>query len=147
MEAGAMSVSNSHTMGGDNLAQSRVPGDPRALVIFGATGDLSFRKLAPALFNLHRRKRLPHPFLVIGCGRSPMTSEDFRERVLAKLSDSGRGNLSHWSEFAASLFLSPTGLRFHRIIPRASRCASCSGQRTRHYGQSHILSGGSSCCI
>ena len=80
-----MVVSNSNMIGGNNLAQSRVPGDPCALVIFGATGDLSFRKLAPALFNLHQRKRLPQPFLVIGCGRSPMTNDDFRERVRAKL--------------------------------------------------------------
>ena len=99
-----MGVSNSNMTSGNNLAQSRVPGDPCALVIFGATGDLSFRKLAPALFNLHQRKRLPQPFLVIGCGRSPMTNDDFRERVRAKLSDSGQSDLSGWSDFAASLF-------------------------------------------
>jgi glucose-6-phosphate 1-dehydrogenase len=104
MEAREMGQNNSNMTGGSKLAQSRVPSEPCALVIFGATGDLSFRKLLPALFNLYQRGRLPRPLLVIGCGRSSMTSDDFRQRVLEKLSDSGQQNLSHWSDFAASLF-------------------------------------------
>ena len=55
---------------------------PSVLVIFGASGDLTRRKLVPALESLARSKRLPPQFAVVGVGRTPMTDEDFRAKVL-----------------------------------------------------------------
>lgn len=52
------------------------------LVIFGASGDLTARKLIPALFNLHLAKQLPKNFAVLGVSRSNMTNEAFRDRVV-----------------------------------------------------------------
>ena len=46
--------------------------EPCTLVILGASGDLTRRKLVPALFNLYQTKVLPDPFLIVGCGRSEM---------------------------------------------------------------------------
>ena len=51
------------------------------MVIFGASGDLTRRKLIPALYNLAKNKLLSHDFAVIGVARSPMSSEDYRKRV------------------------------------------------------------------
>ncbi len=79
------------------LVVSLQPGDVRGsfcieeipresgLVIFGASGDLTSRKLAPALFSLYRKKRLPQGFFLVGCARSPMREEEFRARLSAAL--------------------------------------------------------------
>src|SRR5947209_5653957 len=61
------------------------PAGPNALVIFGASGDLTKRKLIPALINLKRDKLLPENFAVIGMSRSPMSDEDFRQRMTEDL--------------------------------------------------------------
>ena len=51
---------------------------PQAAVIFGASGDLTKRKLLPAFWHLWLRERLPTGFALVGYARSPMTSEEFR---------------------------------------------------------------------
>ena len=56
--------------------------DPMTIVIFGASGDLSKRKLVPALYHLHDNGFLPDRYAVIGMSRSPMTDEAFREANL-----------------------------------------------------------------
>jgi len=54
---------------------------PSALVIFGASGDLTRRKLVPGLANLARHKRLPDEFAVVGVGRSDFDDEAFRAKI------------------------------------------------------------------
>ena len=51
---------------------------PTILVIFGGSGDLTYRKLMPALYNLYLDKYMPEKFLIIGIGRSPFTHISFR---------------------------------------------------------------------
>ncbi|MCY3791137.1 MAG: hypothetical protein OXH63_20365, partial [Gemmatimonadetes bacterium] len=48
------------------MIQQRIP-DPCALVIFGASGDLTRRKLVPAIWHLHHQGRLPQAFHLVGC--------------------------------------------------------------------------------
>lgn len=55
--------------------------DPCVLVIFGASGDLTARKLIPALANLTRDKLLPQEFAVVGFARSDYTDETIRKRL------------------------------------------------------------------
>ena len=62
----------------DGLRLEPTPG-PTTLVIFGATGDLTRRKLLPALYNLSRGQRLPARFSVIGVAREDQGDERFRE--------------------------------------------------------------------
>jgi len=52
-----------------------------SVVIFGADGDLSSKKILPTLFNLWRRRLLPRDVLVFGFARSPMTDETFRKHI------------------------------------------------------------------
>jgi glucose-6-phosphate 1-dehydrogenase len=61
----------------DNLRIEATPG-PTTLVIFGASGDLTRRKLLPAVYHLARNQRLPPRFAVIGVGRTQMDDEKFR---------------------------------------------------------------------
>ena len=56
--------------------------DNQMLVIFGASGDLTARKLIPSLFNLYLAKQLPENFVVLGVSRSDLSDEAFRNRVV-----------------------------------------------------------------
>src|SRR5579883_3234657 len=57
------------------------PGDPCAMVIFGASGDLTKRKLIPALYNLAKDNLLAKEFAVIGFARNEMSTEEFRAKL------------------------------------------------------------------
>jgi glucose-6-phosphate 1-dehydrogenase len=57
------------------------------MVIFGATGDLTKRKLFPALYNLAKEDFLPHKFAIIGVGRQEMETKDFREQIVSDLKE------------------------------------------------------------
>src|SRR5512136_1308906 len=76
-----------------------VPSDPCSIVILGATGDLTARKLMPALFSLYRNGGLPKPFLIVGCGRTQWTDADFRGRM-AEAIRAGGGDVSLWQQFS-----------------------------------------------
>jgi glucose-6-phosphate 1-dehydrogenase len=64
----------------EGLRLRRTP-EPCALVIFGASGDLTQRKLMPALYSLAFRRLLPERFAVVGAARTEMTSEAWREQM------------------------------------------------------------------
>lgn len=51
------------------------------LVIFGASGDLTYRKLVPAVFDLYNQKLLPEHFAILGLGRTNLTDADFRSKM------------------------------------------------------------------
>lgn len=77
------------------------------LVIFGATGDLTARKLIPALYNLAREGQLPPHFACIGFARREKTNEMFREEMLAAIHQYSRSkpiNLELWNNFKEKLF-------------------------------------------
>jgi glucose-6-phosphate 1-dehydrogenase len=63
----------------------RQPAPPCALVLFGASGDLAKRKLIPALYNLAAAGFLPDEFAVVGISRSPMSDDDFRQKMIQDL--------------------------------------------------------------
>jgi glucose-6-phosphate 1-dehydrogenase len=71
-----MDLSNLDDIRGSFCVETR-PG-PCGIIIFGASGDLTYRKLIPALFNLYNRDLLPDEFFVLGCARTPMSDEEFR---------------------------------------------------------------------
>jgi glucose-6-phosphate 1-dehydrogenase len=79
------------------------PTDPCAVLILGATGDLTSRKLMPALFNLYLSGGLPEPFVVVGAGRTAWSDEEFRERMRAAVDPAGV-NADAWARFGAMLF-------------------------------------------
>ena len=81
--------------------------EPYTLVILGASGDLTRRKLVPALFNLYQTKVLPDPFLIVGCGRSEMNDVEFRDSVGTFARSSGEAPEKEWHNFAANLHYMP----------------------------------------
>jgi glucose-6-phosphate 1-dehydrogenase len=77
-------------------------GDSCLLVIFGASGDLTHRKLVPGLYNLACAGCMNPQFEVLGVGRTPMSSEAFREKMreaVGTSSDARGYNESAWHEF------------------------------------------------
>ena len=81
-------------------------GDSCVLVIFGASGDLTRRKLIPGLYNLACVGCMNPQFEVLGVGRTPMTSEEFRAKMREAVSQSSdtRGfDESQWKEFERRL--------------------------------------------
>ncbi len=77
------------------------------VVIFGASGDLTKRKLIPALYNLALEKRLPDRFAVVGYARSEMSHEEFRVKMrdaVKEFSRTGLKDKTVWQDFAKTLF-------------------------------------------
>lgn len=62
------------------LQQDRTP-EPLILVIFGASGDLTARKLIPAIYHLKQQRRLPPQLTIVGTARRPWSHDYFREQM------------------------------------------------------------------
>ncbi len=90
----------------DRLAPAQPPGAPPcAFVVFGATGDLTRRKLMPALYNLAAGRRLPDGFAMVGCARRPWSAAEFRDRMREGVSEFSRTPLldATWDALAPRL--------------------------------------------
>jgi glucose-6-phosphate 1-dehydrogenase len=82
------------------------PADPCTIVIFGASGDLSRRKLVPALYGLAARDCLARRFAIIGFARTPMSDESFQRSAvdsIKKFGDASSANEAECKEFAQAL--------------------------------------------
>ena len=80
--------------------------DPCTLIIFGGSGDLTSRKLIPALYSLFTQNQLPNPFTIVGCGRTELSDDQYRAKLKTRFQDSGL-DLSQWDEFASFLHYFP----------------------------------------
>jgi glucose-6-phosphate 1-dehydrogenase len=87
------------------LMQERTP-EPLILVIFGASGDLTARKLIPAVYNLKQQRRLPPELTIVGVARRDWSHDYFREQMRKGLEEyaQGVGAEELWQDFAQGLF-------------------------------------------
>nr|WP_321451058.1 glucose-6-phosphate dehydrogenase [uncultured Carboxylicivirga sp.] len=77
------------------------------LVIFGASGDLTYRKLIPAVFDLHNQNLLPKKFAILGIGRTEIENEDFRNKMqegIEQFSVTDTSNKESVKKFVDQLF-------------------------------------------
>jgi glucose-6-phosphate 1-dehydrogenase len=79
---------------------------PLTVVIFGASGDLTARKLLPALYQLHVKKRLPDEARIVGVARSSFTDSEFRDKMAKAVQEGDKEawQQANWNEFAKKLF-------------------------------------------
>ena len=86
------------------LGLRRTP-DPCVLVIFGASGDLTAKKLMPALYALAYRRLLPKGFAIVGAARSEGTDEQFREQMKQAVQAHARDPFDQavWDDLAAGI--------------------------------------------
>src|SRR5690349_16282535 len=89
----------------EGLATRGVP-QPCSIVIFGATGDLTHRKLVPALYNLAADGELPPAVAVIGFARRPKNDDQFRQEMEEATRKFSRQTVRDdiWKTFAQSIF-------------------------------------------
>jgi glucose-6-phosphate 1-dehydrogenase len=79
---------------------------PSTAVIFGANGDLTKRKLIPALYRLRQESRLPRNFAVLGISRTPLSDDAFRARLrdgVERYLENSPFDAALWDEFAAGI--------------------------------------------
>lgn len=91
-------------------AENRIVKPPATLlVIFGASGDLTSRKLIPALCNLAEDQYLPENFIVIGSSRSKLSDDEFRAKVYEGIKKYSRRPISPavWEKFSKNLHYQP----------------------------------------
>jgi glucose-6-phosphate 1-dehydrogenase len=83
------------------VAPTGKPGDPCVMVIFGAAGDLTRRKLIPALYNLERSGLLSKEFAVVGVARSQKTTEEYRTKISEDIKQFATGKVEPalWESF------------------------------------------------
>jgi glucose-6-phosphate 1-dehydrogenase len=79
---------------------------PNTVVIFGASGDLTSRKLIPALYLLHQKGRLPKETRVVGVSRTPFSHDAWRAELAATTEKfcGKEFDAAKWQSFASSIF-------------------------------------------
>ncbi len=87
------------------LQQERTA-DPSIIVIFGASGDLTQRKLIPAIYQIKRERRLPPEVTIVGVARRDWTHDYFRQHLREGIDEFGNGvgNEELWQDFAQGIF-------------------------------------------
>lgn len=78
----------------------------QVIIIFGASGDLTYRKLIPALYALYNQSMMPEKFKILGVGRTEITTEEFKVKMVEginKFSEPNHINNTQITEFSASL--------------------------------------------
>lgn len=90
------------------LQQDRIP-EPQILIVFGASGDLTQRKIVPALYQMRRERRLPPEFTFVGVARRDWSHDYFREHLKEGIEayGSGIGFEAIWNDFAKGVFYCP----------------------------------------
>ena len=90
------------------LSQERMP-EPQILTIFGASGDLTQRKLIPALYQMYLERRLPPELTIVGVARRQWSHDFFREHSREGIEQFGGGLGAEevWQTFAKGLFYCP----------------------------------------
>src|SRR5258708_39689587 len=88
------------------LAETRKTVEPCSIVIFGASGDLTSRKLIPALYHLFKEKQMPPEFRVIGFARREKSDDSWRTELRQALNQFSRTKPVDdkvWQEFAKNI--------------------------------------------
>ncbi len=94
-------------VGSCRLGEARKSLDPCSIVIFGASGDLTARKLIPALYHLAKEKQMPPDYRVVGFARREKTDESWRQELRQDLEQFSRTHpidQGVWNDFAKHIF-------------------------------------------
>ena len=129
----------------EGIAAEEIPGEPVfrearpepcVVVIFGITGDLSKRKLLPALYNLMADGSLPENFAVIGVSRSDATTAELREQLRLSVMELGGQRISDaatWEKFAGAIEFTRGAAEepatYHRLKEQLAAVDSAKGTR------------------
>ena len=124
----------------EGLSTKAVP-QPCAIVIFGATGDLTHRKLVPALYNIAADGELPPAVAVVGFARRPKTDDEFRKEMEEATRKFSRQTVRDeiWDGFAKSLFYHQSEFGDEAGYEKLARASRPARPGERHARQSPFL--------
>src|SRR6266481_10114989 len=101
-----MQLADATAATGNSASGAGRQGDPCVMVIFGASGDLTKRKLIPALYNLAKDNLLSKDFALVGFARNELSSEQFRNMIGKEIGEYATTkvdpDLWHW--FASRIY-------------------------------------------
>src|SRR3990172_9643261 len=126
---------------GADLVRAEPTPEPCAIVIFGASGDLTRRMLLPALYNLAADEQLPPQCAIVGFARTEWNNDEFRDHAKAAVTQFSRRPMESalWERFAASLFYvachydrAPSHARLTRRLERLEQERSIPGNHPYH---------------
>src|SRR5437870_6946986 len=87
--------------------------EPCIVVIFGASGDLTKRKLVPALYRLVQERLVPAEFAIVGLARTEMSDDEFRDKMkesVAEFSEAKKVDEEVWHSFAQGIYHVPADI-------------------------------------
>jgi glucose-6-phosphate 1-dehydrogenase len=125
----------------EGLGLARTP-EPCVLVIFGASGDLTRRKLFPALYSLAFRRLLPDPFAVVGTARSDLSGEEFRSQMEKAVREHGRDEFRQevWDALAGATHYAATDFADdHSLDELVAMLTRIDGERGTRGNRIHYL--------
>lgn len=103
-----MSTATLHAPSPSSAPASLSSAEPCVIVIFGASGDLTHRKLIPSLYDLFRQGVLPRGTQILGVSRTPMSDDAFRDKLLPSAQKfAGAFDADVWKRFAQSVYYQP----------------------------------------
>ena len=112
--------------------------NPTIFVIFGGTGDLNKRKLAPALYNLYTEGYMPSKFAIIGTGRTAFTDDKYQKEMLHSINEfsrSGKVKKDKWDVFSKNIHYCPIDVKvqqtFENLKNEIERYESDFGEKTQ----------------
>lgn len=89
-------------------ANNQLTAEPCVIVIFGASGDLTHRKLIPSLYDLERQGVFPKGTVILGVSRTPLTDDQFREKLAPSVEKfSAHYEVGRWRQFAQQIHYHP----------------------------------------
>src|SRR3977135_2649593 len=97
-----------------NENKNPLQSQPTLFFIFGGTGDLTSRKLIPALYNLFLDGWLPQNFAIVGLGRTVQTDDLFRAALLDdinKFSRRGKADNEKWKAFSSHVYFQVSDIK------------------------------------
>ena len=107
-----------------SLGEARKPVEECSIVIFGASGDLTARKLIPAFYHLHKEKQMPADFRLIGFARRGKTDASWREELRQALEEFSRTkpvDEAVWRDFAQHIFYCQGDISEREAYPKLER--------------------------
>ncbi len=87
---------------------------PVIFLVFGATGDLNWRKINPALYNLYLDNWMPDQFAIIGTGRTKLEDQELRNKLkdgVDKFSRKGKAEKKNWESFSSNIYYQPADVK------------------------------------
>jgi len=113
---------------------------PHTIVIFGASGDLTSRKLVPALYNLRQSGALPADTRIVGFSRTPLSDAEWRaslRETTAKHCQCGPIDDAAWTAFASTIHYQPGDIEqaddFHKLAARLDRLEGATATTRIYY--------------